>query len=326
MRNLSLVVTMLRYRVASLLLPFFLLAPALHGRLASFRWSYVAAIAALFASYVVATSLNDIFDLEIDRINHSQARDRPLVNGSGTPGQLLAVAAVLAGVALVAAATVGPMAILLIAASLLLNVAYSVPPVRLCARAVAAPAALGIAYVGLPYLLGLAAAGVAPDGFDSRVIACFLVLFVGRMLLKDFRDRRGDAAFGKRTFLLSYGKDATLIAVLVCVVAGNALLLTVLPLNAVLIAATESYFAAIGLQLYRLWRASHLDGERLAIALGARMGNAVVLTLLGFVLLASAGAGLIEDGLLVIVLASMFWFAFLYVSARPQAAVAAYRG
>ena len=326
MRNLSLVVTMLRYRVATLLLPFFLMAPALHGRLATFRWSYLAGIAALLASYVVATSLNDIFDLDIDRINHSQARDRPLVRGDATPRQLVALAAVVAVGSVAAAASIGPGAIVLVAASLLLNVAYSVPPVRLCARAVAAPAVLGLAYVGLPYLLGLAAAGTAPEWFDARVIACFFVLFVGRMLLKDFRDRRGDAAFGKRTFLLVYGKNATLTAVLACIVAGDALLLTVLPINALLIAATESYFAAIGLQLYRLWWTSDLDGERLAIALGARMGNAVVLTMLGFVLLASAGAGPVEQGLFTVVLAAMFWFAFVYVSARPQIAAGAYRG
>jgi 4-hydroxybenzoate polyprenyltransferase len=326
MRNLSLVGTMLRYRVASLLLPFFLLAPALHGRLAEFRWTYVLGVVALCASYVVATCLNDVFDLDVDRVNHPDAKDRPLVTGAATPRQLLVLAAVLAAVALAAGATVGPVAVAVIAVSLALNVAYSVPPVRLCSRPMAAPVVLGLAYVALPYLLGLAASGGVPDAYDVRVLACFVVLFTGRMLLKDFRDRRGDAAFGKRTFLLTFGKDATLAAVLACVVAGDALLVTVLPVHPLLIAATESYFVAIVVQLYRLRRAPDTDTERFAIALGARMGNAVVLTLLGFVLLAGAGARAVEEGAFVIVLAAMFWFAFLYVSSRPQAALAAYRG
>ena len=326
MRPITLLATMLRYRVASLLLPFFLLAPAIHGRLADFRWSYVLGMAALCASYVVATCLNDVFDLEIDRINHPQAHDRPLVSGAATRRQLLVLAGVLTVAALAGAAAVGPAAIAVIAVSLVLNVAYSVPPVRLCARALVAPVVLAIAYVALPYLIGLAAAGAAPAALDLRLVAAFLVLFVGRMLLKDFRDRRGDAAFGKRTFLLSFGKDATLAAVLACVIAGDALLLTVLPLNPVLFAATQSYFVAVGLQLHRLWRAMDLDRERLAIALGARMGNAVVLTLLGFLVLAGAGATPAAEGLFTITLAAMFWFALVYVSARPQAALAAYRG
>jgi 4-hydroxybenzoate polyprenyltransferase len=68
-KQARLVATMLRYRVASLLLPFFLLAPALHDHLREFSWRYVAGLLALFGSYVVATSLNDVFDLDIDRIN-----------------------------------------------------------------------------------------------------------------------------------------------------------------------------------------------------------------------------------------------------------------
>lgn len=326
MKNLGLVVTMLRYRVAALLLPFFLLAPALHGQLQSFRWSYLAGTIALCGSYVVATCLNDVFDLEIDRINHAHAVDRPLVSGAATPRRLIAVAIVSAAVALIAGAVIGPLATACVAASLLLNIAYSVPPVRLCARALAAPLMLAFAYVVLPYVVGLAASGLIPAWFDVRVGASFVVLFIGRMLLKDFRDRRGDAAFGKRTFLLSYGKPATLIAVFICIIIGNALLISALPASLLLVAVIQSYFAAILLQLYRLWLAGDLDDERVAIALGARMGNAVVLTLLGFVVLRSAGASVAEQNVLVTALSLMFWFVFLYVASRPIDAVAAYRG
>lgn len=326
MRNLRITATMLRYRVASLLLPFLLLAPALHGRLQSFRWSFVAGLIALCGSYVVATCLNDVFDLEVDRINHPNAVDRPLVTGQATSRQLLLIAAVVAVVALAASLFTGPLGVAAISISLLLNVAYSVPPVRLCARAGAAAPVLAFAYVALPYGIGLAAAGLVPDWFDARVVACFMVLFCGRMLLKDFRDRRGDAAFGKRTFLLTYGKRTTLVVVGSCIVVGDALLLTVLPSNPVLIAAIESYFVAILLQLRRLWEAETLDDERVAIALGARMGNAVVLTLLGFVLLGAAGATGAELALLVLVFAAMFWLSFAYLATRTTEAITAYRG
>jgi 4-hydroxybenzoate polyprenyltransferase len=326
MTHLRLAATMLRYRVASLLLPFFLLAPALHDQLQSFRWTHVAGLIALCASYVVATCLNDVFDFEIDRINHPHATDRPLVSGAATPRQLIAIAFVAAVIALIAGFVIGPVGFVLVAVSLLLNVAYSAPPLRLCARALAAPPVLGFAYVILPYGIGLAAAGLSPTWFDARVATCFVILFTGRMLLKDFRDRRGDAAFDKRTFLLTYGKRATLVAVLACVVAGDGLLLTVLPMSLPLIAVIETYFVAIAFQIYRLWLATGFDDERMAIAMGARMGNAVVLTLLGFVVLRASGAAAAEQGFLVLALALMFWFAFIYLSTRPREAVAAYRG
>ena len=325
-RYLRLTATMLRYRVASLLLPFFLLAPTFHGALTAFRWTYIAGLVALFASYVVATCLNDIFDFEIDRINHPQAADRPLVSGQASPRHLVVVAIAGALVALGCGLAIGWLGVGLIVTSLLLNVAYSMPPVRLCARPVPAPAVLAFAYVALPYGIGLASAGRWPDWLDARVVLCFMVLFAGRMLLKDFRDRRGDAAFGKRTFLLAYGKHATLVTVLACVIAGDAILATLLPPNQLLAAVIQTYFVAIGLQLYHLWRADHYEDERRAIAMGARMGNAVVLTLLGSVLLQSAGASATEQAVFVVALAAMFWLTFAYLSTRTREAVAAYRG
>lgn len=325
MKLLGVAAVMVRYRVAALLLPFFLLAPAAHGALAAFRWSYVTGVMALLASYVVATCLNDVFDLDVDRINHATARDRPLVTGRATAGGLLTIAAVFALIAIGTAALTGRGAIVLIVVSLALNIAYSVPPVRLCARPVPAPLVLGFAYVVLPYGVGLASAGAAPDGLDLRVVAAFTVLFVGRMLLKDFRDRRGDAAFGKRTFLLTYGKPATLAAVLACVVAGDLVLLTVQLPNAALVVATQSFFAAIGLELYRLWRADLPAAELTAIARGARMGNAVVLTWLGFVLLRGAGAADAERAAFVIAVAATVWLVFLLPAPAAATATAAAR-
>jgi 4-hydroxybenzoate polyprenyltransferase len=326
MKQARLVVAMLRYRVASLLLPFFLLAPAFHSQLRQFSWRYVAAVVALFASYIVATCLNDVFDMDVDRINHPGVRDRPLVTGEAKPRQLIAVAVAAAAMALIAGTALGVVGAALVILSLLLNIAYSVPPGRLCSRPLAAPLVLAFAYVVLPYGMGLAAVGVRPDSLDARVMACFVVLFIGRMLLKDFRDRAGDAAFGKRTFLLTYGKPATLGLTLFCILAGDALLLTVLPSNVLLILAAEGYFLGVALQLQRLWIADDPLAERMAIALGARMGNAVVLTLLGFLLLFASGASVAELAVFVIALAAVFWFGFAHISLRPQEALAAYRG
>ncbi len=310
---------MLRYRAASLLVLFLLLAPAIHDRLQTLRWQLFAGVLVLFASYIVATCLNDVFDYEVDRVNHPAAKERPLVTGTATLQQLAAVALALAAVSVGVAALIGPLAVGAVVVSLLINVVYSAPPVRLCARPLAAAPVLAFAYVAVPYAIGLASAGAAPDALDARVVGAFMVLFAGRMLLKDFRDRRGDTAFGKRTFLLAYGKPATVLTVLGCLVAGDALLVTSLPPNLVLIAVVETYFAAIGFELYRLWRDVETERELTAIARGARMGNAVLITWLGFLLLHSAGAGLTELAALVIALGATFWVAFVL----PASAAAA---
>ena len=308
---MRLAVTMLRYRIASLLLPFFLLAPALHGQLGSFRWGYVAGVVALFASYVVATCVNDVFDLEVDRLN---AVDRPLAGGQTTVRALVVTASVAAVIALVLA----PSAVL-IALSLLFNVAYSAPPVRIASRPHLAAPSLALAYVALPYGLGLAAAGSLPSWFDARVVAALVVLFAGRMLLKDFRDRRGDAMFGKRTFLLVHGKRATVVGVLLCVLGGDALLVTVLP-SSILIAVMQTYFAAIVFELHRLSRASG-EEELAAIARGARMGNAVVLTWLGFAILPES-----QRDVFVVAMAGVYWLVFLLPAPAAATSTAAARG
>jgi 4-hydroxybenzoate polyprenyltransferase len=316
--TLRLVWAMLRYRTASLLVLFFLLAPALHGRLQSARWQFLAGVLVLFACYVVATCLNDVFDYEVDRVNHPGARERPLVTGAASRRQLLTMAAALAALSIVLAALTGPLALGAVVVSLCINVLYSAPPARLCSRPLAAAPVLAFAYVAVPYAIGLGSAGATPGAADVRVVAALMVLFAGRMLLKDFRDRRGDAMFGKRTFLLVHGKRATVAAVLVCVLAGDALLVSVLP-SLVLIAAVQSYFAVIAFELFRLAR-SGPEAELAAIARGARMGNAVILTWLGYSLLpASAG------NVFAVALAALYWLVYLLPASAAAATTAATR-
>jgi 4-hydroxybenzoate polyprenyltransferase len=311
MSHLRLVFTMLRYRASALLIGFFLLGVALHGGIQTLRWQYAAGSLALLACYIVATSLNDIFDLEVDRLNHPAAKERPLVTGAATRQRLALMAAILAALSLGLAFWVGPLALLAVVISLVVNVAYSAPPLRLCARPLYAAPVLAFAYVALPYGIGLASAGGSVTALDARAVTAFMVLFAGRMLLKDFRDRVGDAAFGKRTFLLAYGKRATLVMVFLCVIAGDAVLLTALPATVPLLIVTETYFAAIAYELYRLRRAEETAAELAAIARGARMGNAVVLTWLGYLSLEAAGAAESERAVFAVVLAAMFWAGYL---------------
>ena len=86
---------------------FFLLALARGGGLDGFRWGVVWGLAALGASYVAATSVNDVADRDIDTVNHPADRGRPLVTGEATERDLRRLHVGSAGLALAASALAG---------------------------------------------------------------------------------------------------------------------------------------------------------------------------------------------------------------------------
>ena len=117
--------------------------------------------------------------------------------------------------------------------SVAIGVLYSLPPARLSYRTFLAPLTLAVAYVGIPYWVGVVAVGDGLRMWDLPLLASLYMLFAGRIVLKDFRDREGDALYGKPTFLLRYGKRATCLASLCAVCAGDALLVVSLSRQAV---------------------------------------------------------------------------------------------
>ena len=187
---------MLRFRVALMIWMFMLLAVASHGGLSSLSWDLLWATVLLSASYVAATSVNDIADREIDLVNHPRDRGRPLVSGDATPRDLVRVNAAGALLALGAAVPLGVPGLAIAGSSLAIGYAYSVSPVRLSFRTYAAPLLLSVAYVLVPYAAGLLVVGARPDARDAVFATALALLFVARITLKDFRDREGDARFG----------------------------------------------------------------------------------------------------------------------------------
>jgi 4-hydroxybenzoate polyprenyltransferase len=94
------------------------------------------------------------------------------------------------------------------------------------------------------------------------------LLFAGRIILKDFRDREGDAAFGKPTFLLKYGKRATCLASLCALCAGDALLVAALADRWWLAALLQLYIVSIVIMLYWLYPVSSRKDEQLSTGVG----------------------------------------------------------
>lgn len=276
---------------------FVLLGAAYHGIASLPVRDLLALSVALAASYVAATTVNDIADAEIDRVNHPRGRGRPLVQGTASPRDLWVLNVAAAVVALAAGAVVGWRGLVVVVVSLSIGYAYSVRPMLLSYR---------------PY--------------SATPVLALFALFMARIVLKDFRDRTGDEVFGRRTFLLRHGKRATCVVSAAALMLGTSLLMVALrpspPLDAVLLACSS----AVGFQLHRLARVDDARSEQVAIGLAARMGNGLLVTVLAWLLLQAQRADAEATGLLIGLLLAAFGGSFLVLARRPDLVLIGYKG
>jgi 4-hydroxybenzoate polyprenyltransferase len=167
-----------------------------------------------------------------------------------------------------------------VTAGLALNAAYSLPPLRLCARGALAVALLPLGYVALPYLVGALTAQPRIGWHALALLAGLYVTFIGRIVLKDFRDVAGDAQFDKRTFLLRHGRTRTCALSAVCWVGGSAMLLTLVPVWSVLTLVFVAYVAAALHGLRALAQPQSNGAEQVVIGAIAQLGRGMGITLL----------------------------------------------
>jgi 4-hydroxybenzoate polyprenyltransferase len=161
---------------------------------------------------------------------------------------------------------------------------------------------------------------------DLPLMMALYLLFAARIILKDFRDREGDAAFGKPTFLLEYGKKVTCLISLLALCAGDAFLISSLADSWWLAALLQLYVASIMIMLYRLYRASSRKDEQLSIGVGAKMGNGLLVTLLGALILANQGADWVIQLIFGLALTTLYMLNFIDFLRHPERAVIGYKG
>jgi 4-hydroxybenzoate polyprenyltransferase len=181
-------------------------------------------IATVLGFVLLSVVVNDLADAEIDRVN---CGSRPLAAGTFTTTTFRAIAVAAGATSVVGAATLGGRPLAVVLGGIALSLAYSVRPIRLSDRGALTSLLLPFGYVAVPFLVGLFATGAAFTQSSSIVLGGLYVGFIGRLLLKDFRDVRGDALFGKRTFLVRYGRGPTCVASAVCLGASNVALVGV---------------------------------------------------------------------------------------------------
>jgi 4-hydroxybenzoate polyprenyltransferase len=317
---------MLRYRVATMLWMFLLLAAAYREGLRTPSWDYLWSTLALASCYVAATAINDVADRDIDRVNHPRDAGRPLVSGDATERDLLRLHVAAAALALLAAVPLGWFGVGVVLLSLAIAVAYSLPPLTLSHRTLFAPFVLAVAYVLIPYAHGLLGADVSFSTRDITFAAALFALFIARIVLKDFRDRDGDARYGKPTLLLRAGKTVTCVASVVALAVGNVLLLLAVRPPAPVAAVLELFICSVAWMLLVLHRATDRRDEQVAIGIGARMANGVLITTLATLLLDARGATAEEQLGLVLGLGVVFGVSFVTLVVRPQDALLGYKG
>jgi 4-hydroxybenzoate polyprenyltransferase len=203
---------------------------------------------------------------------------------------------------------------------------YSLPPARLSYRTFLAPLTLAMAYVGIPYWAGVVVVGESLRTTDLPLMMALYLLFAGRIILKDFRDREGDTAFGKPTFLLKYGKRTTCLASLCALCIGDALLVASLADNRWLAVLLQLYIVSIAIMLYRLYRLGGRNDEQLSIGVGAKMGNGLLVTLLGALILSNQGADWITQFMFGLALTAIYMLNFIDFLRHPERAVVGYKG
>jgi 4-hydroxybenzoate polyprenyltransferase len=326
MKMLTLYWTLLRFRVAVMIVLFMLLGAAWHGGLTSIDALVLLMVLALASSYVSATSVNDIADREIDEINHPGDRGRPLVTGAARTADLWVLFVVSSVLAVALGLAAGPGAAGIMLLSVVIGALYSLPPARLSYRTFLAPLTLAVAYVGIPYWAGVVVVGESLQTADLPLLTALYLLFAGRIILKDFRDREGDAAFGKPTFLLKYGKRATCMASLCALCSGDALLIASLADRWWLAALVQLYIVSIAIMLFRLYRVRSSKDEQLSIGVGARMGNGLLVTLLGTLILSNQGADWTTQFIFGLALTALYTLNFIDFLRHPQRAIIGYKG
>jgi 4-hydroxybenzoate polyprenyltransferase len=248
----------------------------------------VKAVVAVVASLLFAVAVNDIADERIDRVNLPADPRRPLVAGTGTRAEMQIVAITAAVLALGASFLLHWPAPLIVAGGLAFTAAYSLRPVRIADRGVMAPMLLPAAYVAVPYLLGILAGRGTVTRTDLLLLAGLYSGFIGRIVLKDFRDVRGDALFGKRTFLVRHGRGATCKLSATFLVLGVSVLPFVRRASIALVAAYAVYLAfTLGL-LWMLARSTSARRDSALIAAIAIFGRGMLVTLYAHFAMAAA--------------------------------------
>lgn len=246
-------------------------------------WRTGLAFVLVVAFVVHANSINDYTDRDIDAINLGTATDRPLVSRDVSLAGFWGIHFASAGLMLGLSTVYGWRGVWLTVVILVIDYIYSLRPLRLTDRTFAAPLVLAAAYTYLSFSVGFWSAS-SRVGYPWLLSIGLALGFVARLLLKDFRDVKGDKRHGKTTFLLRFGPRAT------CLVSGIFWLVAMVVVGA---STSFAYGVCVPLGLGSVivcWWLQNLSKTRSVarqlvwVAAIAQIANAALVVLLAYLL------------------------------------------
>ncbi len=170
---------------------------------APFSWRVALAVAAAAVLNAASNGLNQICDIENDRVNKPH---RPLPSSQLREREAWAFTGIMYAVALALVAEVNGQTFVIYAIAALATVAYSAPPLRLRSRTFASNFVVALVRGGLLKVAGWAAVATVLNSIEPWYIGfIYFVFLLGATTTKDFADMEGDRAAGSITLPVKYG-------------------------------------------------------------------------------------------------------------------------
>lgn len=271
---------MLRIRTVLVMITFEAIGYEVIKPTGSLSMNFFLAAVMLGALYTSATCFNDVADEEIDKVNLANDVSRPLVTANVTGEQLRSLGVIALLVAAVAGVLVSPWYILLLAGGTVLNVLYNLPPFKVSHRGIFASLLLSCSYVAIPFFSGALMQGHLTS-ISWYVLIAMCISFIGRVLLKDFRDYEGDKKFGKLNFLVRHGPVVTCLTSGVMWLIGDIVIIATLRTTFLaFVILAQPILLAIFYGLYLLAYEKQYSQKLLEVLFVGRLGNAIALALL----------------------------------------------
>jgi 4-hydroxybenzoate polyprenyltransferase len=323
-RWLSLAYKMLRPRTVAMMLMFAAIGDAATKTSPDFDYRFGLMALLLGCLFIVATTTNDIADEEIDKINLANDVRRPLAVDSAQTKHLVILGLVAFFAAVLLALVIRPWLVIVAVIAAGLSYIYSMPPIKISHRGILAPLLLPINYVVLPFTVG---ASIHQEiSTSSKVLLAGLYIsFIGRIILKDFRDVKGDKMFGKRTFIVRYGAANTCRVAAIAWLIGDLIISYVfIRTEPLLVVLLQPFVVAIFWTLKRLGNEKALSRQLTLVNLVGRLGNSVAMGVLTVLTLELYDYGILKNSaLLVLVMLVNIYTAYvlfeLYMRQRkPQ--------
>lgn len=241
----------------------------------------ILSLALLVIWYIHATTINDYSDYALDKINLKAATDRPLLSDDLSLRRLGYLHISSAVVALGLSFIYGKLAVALTLMMLLVDYSYSLKPIRLSDRGIIAQFVLAFAYVYYPISLGFWSTG--GNEFPWILSLSIFIAFIGRMLLKDFRDVEGDNKHKKLTFLLRHGPKKTVLLSLLCWVLAAIIIGVAFRHSGIYIVLGVAMVEILIFLKILAYSTDHNE-QQLIITLLSKVANALIITMLALLL------------------------------------------